>query len=367
LAVEDSEDDYQLLLRQLKKGGYEPDSRRVDSAAALAQAFGEGQSWDVIISDYNMPGFGGLEALAAVRKLGLEIPFILMSGTIGEEKAVEAMKLGAQDYIMKGQSARLMPALARELAEYEERRKARAALEEREEQLRQAQKMEAIGQLAGGLAHDFNNILALIGAHAEELLESPADVDAVRHGIDKILGAYERARALVAKLMSFSRRQTLSPREIDLNAILLGSESMLKVAIGRQSELTKVLGERLPPILADPIQIEQILMNLAVNARDAMANGGRLSLRSANEGGRVLLEIGDTGSGMDAATKTKIFEPFFTTKEIGKGTGLGLSTVRGIVTQLRGDIEVDSEPGRGTVFRIFFPAVSTREDKYRET
>jgi signal transduction histidine kinase len=365
LVVEDSEDDYRLLLRQLEQAGYAPTARRVDSATALTQALGELPPWDVIISDDNMPGFGGHQALAAVRKLGLETPFILMSGTIGEDKAVEAMRLGAQDYIMKSNSARLVPALARELAEREERSKARAVLREREEELRQAQKMEAIGQLAGGLAHDFNNILAVIGVHAEELLENPADAEEVRAVAHKIGEAYERARALVAKLMAFSRKQALVPREVDLNAILAGLEDMLGIALGKSHALSMDPGPSLPPIVADPVQIEQILMNLAVNARDAMVQGGRLRVRTWREdgpdaAGRVLLEIADSGPGMDPAVKARIFEPFFTTKEAGRGTGLGLSTVRGIVTQLGGEITVESEPGRGAIFRISFPEAPKR-------
>ncbi|MDR3607574.1 MAG: response regulator [Oligoflexia bacterium] len=373
LVIEDSEDDYLMLVRELSRAGLEHESTRVDSEEAFKRALD--QSWDIIISDYNVPGFGGLHALSIVRKREMDIPFILMSGTIGEDIAVEAMRTGAQDYIMKGHSARLVPAISRELKEAELRRRTQAELREREEQLRQAQKMEAIGQLAGGLAHDFNNILAVIGCHVDMILKSAEDVQAVRAGAESIEHAQDRASALVRNLLAFSRKQALAPRNIDLNSFLRGAENVLQLAVGKGNELVIELDPEIPGVLADPVQIEQILMNFAVNARDAMPEGGRLTIRTTHEGSgsesnsldRVLLTVADTGCGMDPSIMSRIFEPFFTTKEVGKGSGLGLSTVFGIVKQLEGEITVDSKPGMGTIFRIYFPGMIGDEQVSSET
>src|SRR6266478_6182019 len=276
LLVEDSADDAALIVRHLQHGGYDVAFERVDSREGMSRAI-ERQSWDLVICDYSMPHFSGTEALKLVRERGSDAPFIFVSGTIGEETAVSALKLGAQDYVMKGNLTRLLPAVERELREAEERRE-RARLQQR---LKQLERFEAIGKLAGGLAPN------------------------------------------------------------------------LRV------------------IRADPTQIDQILMNLCLNSRDAMPHGGRLVIQTqdaeigeafckthpdAVAGEYVLLTVSDTGAGMDKETLDHIFEPFFTTKELGKGTGLGLATVYGIVKQHEGFIHVDTEPGRGTAFHLYFPA-----------
>jgi signal transduction histidine kinase/ActR/RegA family two-component response regulator len=243
---------------------------------------------------------------------------------------------------------------------------ARAQTEEqlrsRDEQLRQSQKMEAIGRLAGGIAHDFNNLLTAIGGYAEMLVGSLADDDPRRRDAAEVRGAALRASALTGQLLAFSRKQVLAPEVVDVNTVLTESKRLLERVLGEDVDLSLQLDPALAQIVADPIQLHQIVLNLAVNARDAMPTGGRLVVRTANVGGRaltggaaVLLEIADTGHGMDTATLERVFEPFFTTKEPGRGTGLGLATVHGIVEQSRGRIEVESEPGRGTVFRVYFP------------
>jgi PAS domain S-box-containing protein len=226
-----------------------------------------------------------------------------------------------------------------------------------EEQLRQAQKMEAVGQLAGGVAHDFNNMLTAIGGYSELLLARLAPGDPARHEVEEIHRAGERAATLTRQLLAFSRRQLMQPRVLDLNAIVGGIEPMLRRLIGGGVQLATALVPGTLSVRADPGQLEQVVVNLAVNARDAMEGGGRLTISTGRlEVSRAaFLRVADTGHGMDAATLSRIYEPFFTTKEPGKGTGLGLSTVYGIVKQSGGWIEVESEPGNGTVFTVCLP------------
>lgn len=237
-----------------------------------------------------------------------------------------------------------------------------------EDQLKQAQKMDTIGQLAGGIAHDFNNLLTAIGGRTEFLSQSSLDEDQ-REDVDEIRRAAERAGGLTRQLLAFSRKQLLVPRVLDLNQVVTDTEPMLRRLIGEDVRIHTISQEGLGHILADSGQIEQVLLNLALNSRDAMPSGGLLTIETANaglqhgDGGAtrgpvgdfVMLRIADTGEGMDARTKAHLFEPFFTTKPMGKGTGLGLSTVYGIVKQSGATIEVESSRGHGTTFRIYFP------------
>jgi PAS domain S-box-containing protein len=250
-----------------------------------------------------------------------------------------------------------------------------------EEQLRQSQKMEAIGRLAGGIAHDFNNLLTVISGYTGMLVETLSESDPRRNDAMRVKHAALQAATLTRQLLAFSRKQVLSPVTLNLNQVVSDLSRILPRLLGEDVDLVFVPGEKLASVYADRGQVEQVLMNLIVNSRDAMPRGGKITVETKNQkldekytrrrgaipGEYVMLAVTDTGCGMDAATMARIFEPFFTTKEEGKGTGLGLATAYGIVTQSGGHIAVYSEPGQGTTFKVYFPAVSASQDAEKET
>jgi two-component system cell cycle sensor histidine kinase/response regulator CckA len=374
LIVEDSENDCLLLLSMLREGGYIVEHKRVETAATLKAMLDD--SWDVIISDFSMPGFRGTDALAIVRERGLDVPFIFLSGTIGEEMAVSAMKAGAQDYVIKGNDARLLPAIERELREAEAHREKKQV----EHRVRQLEKFEALGKLAGGVAHDFNNVIGAIMGWAEIGADRVAEGSQEGKLFRKIGDQARRAAGLTRQLLAYARRQILEPKKINLNQMVKETTGLLEKVIGEQIEVKMALAEDLRVTRADPAQIEQVLMNLCFNARDAMPGGGQLLIETRNldldekycarhadarPGRWVQLSVSDTGTGMDAATLERIFEPFFTTKEVGKGTGLGLATVFGIMKQHGGFIEVYSEVGTGTAFHAHLPVSEGEADALR--
>jgi PAS domain S-box-containing protein len=490
LVIDDSVDDADLLIREIKLGGFEPRHDRVDTREGLSAALAKKQ-WNIIIGDYTMPRFSGNEALAMVRGNGLDTPFIFVSGTIGEDQAVAAMKAGAQDYIIKGQLKRLVPAISRELqdaAVRRERTRANAKLQqlsraveqsanlvlvsnvdgiveyvnpkyleimgysadevigrdfsfwmreaedngesklfktiraghdwhgelenlrkdgkpihalatvspikddagrithfisiqedmtrrhEVEEQLRRAQRMEAIGQLTGGMAHDFNNLLSIIIGNLDLLQEEVGNQPKAKRLIDAALRASLRGGDLTKHLLAFARRQSLKASTFTVNGLVKGMADMLQRTLGEQIDIRMALDDGIWPVLADATQVESACLNLAINARDAMPSGGQLTIETKNvhlddvyananagvtAGEYVMLAVSDTGTGISSDVLERVFEPFFTTKEMGKGTGLGLSMVYGFARQSGGHVKIYSEVGHGTVVRLYLPRSNT--------
>jgi hypothetical protein len=487
LLVEDSADDRDLVLRTLRSGGYEPQIRCVETPEQLSMALVEGP-WDVVISDYSLPRMNAPLALGILNGSALDIPFIVLTGSIGEDRAAAIMKAGAHDFILKHQLARLTAAIEREVGEATLRAAHReallqlkatnqelsalvqaspvaivtlgrgqvvrrwnsaatavfgwkssemegralsivppacraeftamttsvmggaafAAVEMRwqrqdgtdvdisismaplragsgdadgiilmvadmtqrkrlEAQLHQTQKMEVVGQLAGGIAHDFNNLLTVINGRSQRIIAAVKESGPVRRDAELILDTGERAARLTRQLLAFSRRQVFQMKQVDLNRAVNDMRKMLSTLITENIELVTDITPGLPTVWTDDSQLEQVILNLAVNARDAMPAGGRLTITTARtpaetaatlglpgRGPFVRLTVADTGTGIDAHTLPHLFEPFFTTKP--QGTGLGLSTVDGIVRQSGGCIRVDSVPGRGSAFTIHLPA-----------
>ncbi|MGH9861890.1 MAG: response regulator, partial [Candidatus Acidiferrales bacterium] len=332
--------------------------------------------YDIILADHSLPTWNGLEALKSLRELGKETPFILVTGSLGEERAVECLKAGASDYVLKDRIVRLPFAVKRALAEHH----AHSERKRLEQQLLQTQKMETVGRLAGGIAHDFNNLLNVIGGYAE-LLRTSLDPDSPAQAqVAEIQKASERASGLTRQLLAFSRQQVLAPVALSLNAVVEGMQEMVRRLIGEDIELLINLAPELGSVKTDPGQMEQVIMNLVVNARDAMPEGGRLVLQTANielddsycrqhvgvqPGPHALLSVNDTGVGMEQETLSHIFEPFFTTKDKSKGTGLGLATVYGIIKQSGGSVWAYSEPGKGSMFNIYLPRVDEPAESIR--
>jgi two-component system, cell cycle sensor histidine kinase and response regulator CckA len=274
LFIDDSEDDVALQVRLLRQAGYDVTFERVDSPSALTAAIG--REWNVIISDYSMPHFNGTDALKLVRDRGLDVPFVFVSGTMGEETAVAALKNGAQDYLMKTNLNRLVPAVQRELREAEERRERQRL----EQQIHRLQRFEAIGRLAGGVAHDFNNVLGVITGYSEMLLDklnlnSDPKLAALA---TEVLKATERGSTLTRQLLVFSRQQILKPRVIDIQGHVKGISGLLQRVMGEDIRLKVETGSNPTHLRADPAQLEQVIMNLVVNARDAMPSGGNLNI-----------------------------------------------------------------------------------------
>jgi two-component system, cell cycle sensor histidine kinase and response regulator CckA len=499
LIVEDSEDDLLLLLRELRRGGYTPDYVRVETAADMQTAL-EHQNWDIVIADYTLPRFSAPEALQVLQLQHQDLPFIIVSGTIGEETAVAAMRAGAHDYLLKDNLTRLVPAVERELREAQERQKrleAEQALRESEERFRQlaenitesvfwmsdpkelemlyvspayeriwgrtceslyanfmewieaihpedrqrihisffehsllgnydqeyriirpdgsirwirdrgfpikdrtgvpyrvvglaediterklteaalrrTERLESLGTLTSGIAHDLNNVLTPILGIVQLLPLKVANMDESTQGLLQILqDSTRRGADLVKQILSFTRGIESKPTNTQVSYLLLEIQKIIHQAFPKNIELSLDLPQDLWTIEADSTMLHQVFMNLCVNARDAMPEGGKLSITAENftvdesyarmhleaqVGAYLTIAIADTGTGIPPEILDRIFDPFFTTKEIGKGTGLGLSTVLGIVNSHHGWIDVESSLGKGTQFKVYLPATDT--------
>ena len=376
LHLEDDPVDAELITTTLIEGNIPCQSQLVDTRQAFVAALKEGRM-DLILADYSIPGFDGMTALTLARQHCPDVPFLFVSATIGEELAIDAMHQGATDYVLKQRLGRLVPSVQRALRELDdraERKRAEEALRQSEKQFRQSQKMEAVGRLAGGIAHDFNNLLTVIVGYSQVLSTELGPQHPLRGKVDETLRAGERAAMLIRQLLTFSRKQSLDPKILSLNTAVTSLESLLRRLIGEDIQLVSKLDSTNGRLRADQAQLEQVLVNLIVNARDAMPKGGMLTIETAQveltrspvyhitpllPGPYVRLSVGDTGCGMDCQTQSHIFEPFFTTKGEGKGSGLGLSTVFGIVTQCGGAIDVTSRVGHGTRFDLYFPSIES--------
>jgi two-component system, cell cycle sensor histidine kinase and response regulator CckA len=349
---------------ELANGGYDPSIECVTTVAQLVNALES--PWNIAISDMTVGSFGALPALRAIQQKGLDLPLIVVSGNIKDSDALTALKAGAADHMRRGHLTRLNAAVERELRAAKMRRE-RTQLEE---QFRQAQKMEAVGRLAGGVAHDFNNLLTVITGYSDLLLANPELKEQQRTALQQIRRSAERGGALTHQLLAFSRRQPLEARSIHINGLIMQLEKMLRRLIGEDIELVTIPAAAEDTVEADPGRLEQVIMNVAVNARDAMPGGGKLTIETGTAhldesfsarrlgvapGRYVLISLTDTGTGMDEETLSHIFEPFFTTKGDGRGTGLGLATAYGIVHQSGGAIRISSQLNHGTIARIYLP------------
>lgn len=365
LLLEDLPDDAALVERELRKTLPDAVVRCVDGGEAFAAALAEFEP-ALILSDHRLGTFNGMDALAMVRRRSPDTPFIFITGTLDEETAVECIKAGAWDYVLKDRLVRLGPAITAAL----ELKDARAALRSSEERLLHAQRMDALGSLAGGVAHDYNNLTTAMLGYCELVLDTLDADDARRADMEEIRLAAESAAGLSRQLLAFSRKQVMDLRPLQLNRVVAGTERLLRRLIGDVVELETALAPDLPAVRSDAGQLEQVLVNLVVNARDAMPDGGVVRIETARvtideshcatnpdarPGPHVVLTVSDTGAGIDAATLERLFEPFFTTKPRGQGTGLGLATVYGIVRQSDGHIAVHSEPGQGSAFSVYLP------------
>jgi signal transduction histidine kinase len=355
---------------ELTRAGYAPSIECVATAARLEAALES--KWDIAISDFAVSGgFGALSALRAIQEKRLDLPLIVVSGNIKDADALAALKAGAADHMRRGNLTRLNAAVERELRAARLRRE-RTQLEE---QFRQAQKMEAVGRLAGGVAHDFNNLLTVITGYSDLLLSGSDLKESQRTALQQIRRSAERGGALTHQLLAFSRRQPLEAKTLHINALVLQLEKMLRRLIGEDIELVTIPAASEDVVEADAGGLEQVIMNVAVNARDAMHEGGKLSIETGTThldesltarqlgvvpGRYVTISVADTGVGMNEETLSHVFEPFFTTKGAGRGTGLGLATAYGIIRQSGGAIRISSEPGKGTLATIYLPIAQAK-------
>jgi signal transduction histidine kinase len=367
LLIEDSLADEELLILALRRGGYEIELERVETEPELRAALAR-QTWDVVVSDYALPQFSGPDALEVVRSTGIDVPFIIVSGTVGEEVAVAIMKSGANDYLLKGNLVRLGPAIEREMREAV----IRAERRKMQEQLLISDRMASVGTLAAGVAHEINNPLAAIIANLEFLSDDFASGDVFTRGeqmraqlSDAREGA-ERLRHIVRDLKVFSRSTEHERRgPVDVERVMESSLRMAWTEVRHRATVVKEYGN-VPPVDALEARLGQVFLNLVVNAahaiREGNVEGNRIRIATrVDDAGQIVVEIADTGAGIAPENLSRIFDAFFTTKPAGVGTGLGLSICHRIVTDLGGTIAVESELGKGTTFRLTLPRAGVAE------
>ena len=370
LLVDDDEDEYLMarnLLSEVDTESYDV-SWAADYDTGLETA--ERNEHDVLLIDYQLGEHNGLELLRDALRIGCRAPMILLTGHGDRRVDVEAMRAGADDYLVKDSIDSLQ--LERAIRYALERSRAEHERSLLEQQLHHSQKMDAIGQLAGGIAHDFNNLLTAIIGYTQLGRNMVAPGTSLQTHFQEIQKAAQLAADLTRQLLAFSRRQMVEQKELSLNDLIIDTHKMLRRLIGENVELATVAEPGLGRVIADAGLVEQVLVNIAINARDAMPGGGKLTIETRNvyldheyaakhtnvaPGDYVMLAISDTGTGMTDEVRARIFDPFFTTKGPGEGTGLGLSTCYGIVKQNGGHISVHSELGRGTTFKMYLPRV----------
>ena len=365
LLVEDQEDDAALVLRELKRHGIEPIHRRVETEATMRAAL-ESQDWDLILSDYSMPQFSALAALEVMKSSGHDLPFIIVSGTIGEETAVEAMRAGAQDFLLKGRLARLVPAIERELRDAAVRAEGRKL----HEQLILSDRMASVGTLAAGVAHEINNPLAALMANLDVMMLElgraddaggldPMHRQLIEEPLTDARETAERIRQIVRDLKVFSRSDEERRERVDVHRVLESSLRMAWNEIRHRARMVKDYGRDVPRVEANEGRLGQVFLNLVVNAAQSIPEGAaaanEIRVSTYREGSFAVVEVRDTGAGIPKENLAAIFNPFFTTKAIGVGTGLGLAICHRIVTSIGGAIEVQSEVGKGACFRVSIP------------
>jgi signal transduction histidine kinase len=356
LLIEDSVDDADLVADELRAGGYVLEHERVDTAAALRAAL-RARSWQLALCDYSMPGFNALAALAIIKEHRLDLPFIIISGVVGEESAVAAMRAGAHDFLVKGKLARLLPAVERELREAAVRSE-RAAMQQ---QLLLSDRLVQIGTLAAGIAHEINNPLAYVMGNiglALEELENGTQSASVVAALRQALEGSERIRAITTDLRVFSRNDESEPRPVDLQRVLESAISMAWNQMRHRATLVRDF-QPVPPIAANENRLGQVFLNLLINAAQAIPEGNadrheiRVTLRQIATG--VEIAVSDSGVGIAPEARENLFQPFFTTKPRGMGTGLGLSICQKIVQDIGGEISASAREPNGTTFRVCLP------------
>lgn len=359
LHLEDDPFDAELIQRRLAADGLDCLIERVDTESGFLKALENG-AVDVVLADFSLPGCDGLDALRLAKQVAPDVPFLIVSGVIGEEAAVDSLRSGAIDYILKDRLSRLAPAVRRALEEVGLRRDRQSL----GDQLTRAQKLEVFGELAGGVAHDYNNILTIIMANSSLLLASLGEGTRLHKHASQIEYACTQAATLTRQLLVFTRERGRNAAVLDLNSVVKNAESMLLRLLPENVELAVSLGVGQFRAMADRGDIEQVLINLVLNARDAIRSHGmiRIETGTLKKRGRdfVFFNVQDNGHGMTPKVKARLFEPFFTTKPEGSGTGLGLATCRRLVQSMHGSIAVESNTRRGTRFQILLPAADGR-------